>query len=60
MTRKLIDGTEVKELDTPIELKIVTKCPQKYKLVDLETGQEYIGNLPEDTEWFWKEITNET
>lgn len=59
MTRKLLDGKEVEELENPIELKIITRCPQKYKLIDMETGQEYIGNLPEDTKWDWKEITNE-
>ena len=41
--RKLLDGTEVPEFDMRLELKVNTKCPQKYKLVDLETGQEYIG-----------------
>lgn len=60
MKRKLLDGTEVTELKKPVELKIVTKCPQKYKLVDLQTGQEYIGKLPDDTNWFWREIKNET
>lgn len=41
--RKLLDGTEVKELEKSIILQIKTKCPSKYKLIDLETGQEYIG-----------------
>jgi hypothetical protein len=40
-TRKLKDGTEVEELPRPINLSIVTKCPLKWKLVDLETGQCY-------------------
>jgi len=56
MTRKLLDGKEVEELEDTIELKIITRCPQKYKLIDMETGQEYIGNLPEDTKWDWKEV----
>lgn len=56
MTRKLLDGKEVEELEDPVELKIITRCPQKYKLIDMETGQEYIGNLPEDTKWDWKEV----
>jgi len=42
-TRKLKDGTEVKELELPVTLTVYTRCPEKYKLVDLETGQEYIG-----------------
>ena len=56
MTRKLLDGKEVEELEDPVELKIITRCPQKYKLIDMETGQEYTGNLPEDTKWDWKEV----
>jgi hypothetical protein len=42
-TRKLLDGSEVKELDEPKTLTVFTRCPSKYKLVDMETGQEYIG-----------------
>ena len=32
--RKLLDGTEVPEFDMRLELKVVTKCPEKYKLVE--------------------------
>jgi len=46
MNRKLKDGTEAKEYDHNIVLQVVTKCPTKYKLVDMETGQEYIGQYP--------------
>lgn len=42
--RKLIDGSEVEELDKPVNLIIYTKAPQKWKIIDMETGQEYIGN----------------
>lgn len=42
--RRLLDGSEVKEHDTPIDLTIHTKAPSKWKLIDLETGQEYIGS----------------
>ena len=42
-TRKLIDGREAQELDNPIKLLIETKCPSKWKIVDMETGQAYIG-----------------
>jgi hypothetical protein len=53
--RKLLDGTEVDEYDTAITLSITTKCPDKWLLVDQETGQVYIpyttpGNLQ------WKKI----
>ena len=55
--RKLLDGTEVPEFDMRLELKVNTKCPQKYKLVDLETGQEYIGQVwTKDNPYFWKNI----
>lgn len=41
--RKLKDGTTVKELDQAKILKVKTRCPEKYMLIDLETGQRYIG-----------------
>jgi hypothetical protein len=43
-TRTLKDGTEVKELELPVTLTVYTRCPEKYKLVDMETGEEYIGH----------------
>lgn len=43
-TRKLLDGSEVPDYDHPIDLIIHTKAPGKWKLIDLETGQEYIGS----------------
>jgi len=46
--RKLLDGTEVNEYDKATTLKVYTKCPEKYKLIDMETGEEYIG-LPPNT-----------
>jgi len=53
--RKLQDGTEVPEFDMRIELKVRTKCPSKYKLIDLETGEEYVGKLPtEEDEHYWR------
>jgi hypothetical protein len=52
-TRTLLDGSTVPELENPVTLQIKTKCPAKYKLVDMETGQTYTGY---DTEGkhFWK------
>ena len=41
--RKLKDGSEVDSFDHPIDLIIHTKAPGKWLVVDLETGQEYIG-----------------
>lgn len=42
--RKLLDGSEVNDYDYPIDLILHTKAPAKWKLVDLETGQEYLGS----------------
>lgn len=41
--RKLKDGKEVPELDKPKILEVKTKCPEKWMLIDLETGEQYIG-----------------
>jgi hypothetical protein len=41
--RKLIDGREVEELDEAITLSVKTKAPQKWILIDQETGQIYQG-----------------
>jgi hypothetical protein len=42
--RKLLDGSEVNDYDHPIDLILHTKAPGKWKLIDLETGQEYFGS----------------
>jgi len=42
--RKLINGKKAKELDNPIELIIKTKCPTKWIIEDLETGERYRAN----------------
>ena len=42
--RKLLDGSEVEDFDYPIDLIIHTKAPAKWKIIDMETGQEYVGN----------------
>lgn len=41
--RNLLDGTEIESYENPIDLTIHTKAPGKWKLIDMETGQEYIG-----------------
>jgi len=53
--RKLKDGTEVEELDKPKELRVFTKCPEKYMLVDMETGEKYIG-YKTDGPSSWKKV----
>ena len=42
--RKLINGKEAKELDSSDQLIIKTKCPTKWIIEDLETGQRYRAN----------------
>ena len=55
MNRTLLDGTIVPALDIPIELVVKTKCPGKYKLVDMETGLTYTGVIPDSNDgYFWK------
>jgi hypothetical protein len=55
LNRTLLNGTTVPALDIPIELVVKTKCPGKYKLVDMETGLEYIGVIPDSNDgYFWK------
>lgn len=39
MSRKLKNNTTVPEYNNTIELGIVTHAPQKYRVVDMETGQ---------------------
>jgi hypothetical protein len=56
MSRKLQNGVEVYELDAPVELIVKTKAPMKWKLVDRETGEEYIGNTPKDGQYHWSKI----
>ncbi len=41
--RILKDGSEIEAFDKPVELIIHTKAPKKWKLIDMETGEEYLG-----------------
>ena len=54
--RNLKSGVTVPELDSPVVLEIKTKCPNKWKLVDLETGEEYIGTAPGEHHMFWRKV----
>ena len=52
MSRKLLDGSTVKESRTAVELTISTKCPEKWLLVDRETGEIYIPyTTPGPSQW---------
>ena len=42
--RTLKNGEEVEELDSSVQLIIKTKCPTKWIIEDLETGQRYRAN----------------
>jgi hypothetical protein len=42
-SRFLKDGSAVDSLEHPIDLVIHTKAPGKWKIIDMETGEEYIG-----------------
>lgn len=56
LNRKLKDGTTVPALDIAIELRVVTKCPTKWRLIDEETGVEYRGQLPQEGGLHWQRI----
>ena len=50
--RKLTTGEQVPELDTAVTLTIKTKCPAKWLLFDMETGEIYSPyNTPEKLQW---------
>ena len=42
--RNLKNGEKAKELNFPMNLIIKTKCPTKWIIEDLETGQRYRAN----------------
>ncbi len=42
--RVLQTGRVAEELDSAVHLTVITKCPEKYLLIDQETGQSYVGS----------------
>jgi len=58
--RKLLDkyGTEAEELYALIDLVIHTKAPGKWRLIDMETGQEYVGSSIPNEYGYWIRIKN--
>ena len=56
--RKLLSGKEVPQLERVANLSIITKCPEKWKIVDMETGQEYVASGDYEMYKQWKEIKN--
>ena len=53
--RTLLSGEEVLELEQSKILTVKTKCPEKWKLTDMETGEVYIGYSTEG-QLSWKKI----
>lgn len=58
--RILINGTKVEEFNHAVDLTIHTKCPEKWLLIDLETGQEYIGSKEPNLYGKWKRLKDST
>ena len=56
--RKLKDGTEVFELEEPLNVTIKTRCPEKWVLIDRETGEVYTPYTTPGSQQ-WKKITAE-
>lgn len=54
--RKLQNGTEVYELESPVELVVKTKAPMKWLLIDRETGEQYIGSTPKEGSLHWSKV----
>ena len=52
-----INKTKILELENPVELKVITKCPTKWILIDEETGQVYRGTENKEVGKMWKLIT---
>ncbi len=52
MIRRLIDGSVVQEIETPQVLTVTTKCPEKWLLIDRETGEIYTPyTTPGPNQW---------
>ena len=46
--RKHKKGDTVYELHEPVELIVKKRAPMKWKLIDQETGEEYVGQTPKE------------
>jgi hypothetical protein len=54
-TRLLKDGRVVQELEVVRQLWINTRCPDKWLLIDMETGEQYKGRATEGTQ-DWEKV----
>ena len=54
------DRGEAEDLEHAVKLSVITKCPEKYLLIDKETGQVYQGSSEDNpfmpTYKLWKAI----
>lgn len=53
---RIFQGSEVPEFEKAVDLTIHTKAPGKWLLIDLETGQEYIGSEKPNLYGKWRRI----
>jgi hypothetical protein len=53
---RMLQGAEVEEYDEAVDLTIHTKAPGKWLLIDLETGQEYVGSRLPNEYGKWRRI----
>jgi len=54
--RILLDGSKAPELDELVELDVITRCPEKYILQDIETGEIYKGTNNRKKGNHWKRL----
>jgi hypothetical protein len=59
MDRILRGGRVVPELEEPVTLEVRTKCPAKWVLIDLETGEAFTPYENINLGRHWKPITPE-
>ena len=53
---RTVNKREIEELEEPVELKLITKCPTKWILIDEETGQVYRGSNSTEVCKMWELI----
>jgi len=51
---RLVKGEKMEELEQAVELKVITKCPEKWLLIDQETGQVYRGSHNTEIGKMWQ------
>jgi hypothetical protein len=57
MERTLKTGESVPELNEAKTLTVYTRCPEKWKLIDMETGEEYVG-YSSDGKNSWRKLND--